>query len=130
MPDIQINLSLFLNIASGEGGIVDEISGFCQMIVVIRRTHMDDLVHRNMIVSELLFDLFPGTLLNSQDFFESAVFRAGKFCQNSQNIAFQGNSASGRKKDLASVDRHFFIKGVIKRIPGAAFEFSYHFIFE
>ena len=34
---------------------------------------MDDLVHRNMIVSELLFNLFPGILLNSQDFFESAV---------------------------------------------------------
>ena len=91
---------------------------------------MDDLVHRNMVVGKLFFNLLSGILLNSQDFFEAAVFRAGKFCQNSQNIAFQGNSTSGRKKDLASVDRHFFIKGVVKRIPGAAFEFSYHFIFE
>ena len=65
MPDIQIDLPLFLNIASGKGGIVDEITCFCQMIVVIRRTHMDNLVHRNMVVGKLLFNLLSGILLNS-----------------------------------------------------------------
>ena len=130
MPDVEINLAFFLDITSREGGVVDEVAGLCQMVIVVRGAHMNNLIHGNVIMSEFFLNLFTGALLNCQDFSEFAVFRTGKFCKDRKNIAFQGNPASGSKEDLTAVDRHLFIKGIIKRIPGTAFELAYHFIFE
>ena len=123
MPDVEINLAFFLDITSREGGVVDEIAGLCQMVIVVRGAHMNDLIHGNVIMGEFFLNLFMGIFLNCQDFAEFAVFRPGKFCKDRKDIAFQGNPASGSKEDLTAVDRHLFIKGIIKRIPCTTFQF-------
>ena len=37
MPDVEINLAFFLDITSREGGVVDEVAGLCQMVIVGRQ---------------------------------------------------------------------------------------------
>ena len=123
MPYIQNDLPFFFDISPGKSSICDQKTCPGQMIIIRNRTGQHNMIRFQSIMRKLLKNCFPVSFVDRQNNMKISVIRPGQFLKNRQNVAFKCKATSGYKKNLSGINRSFFIKGIIKRIPCTTFQF-------